>query len=210
MPLQNRVTPSGDLIETTARGLLFGNRGGRFHEPETQLLRQRRWASRQWITCVLQFKSRHRSVWGSGYTELFFLDEVTALAAGHRPCFECRRADAKCFADAVMAGLGLASRPSAPEMDLRLHRERLDGRKKRRHRADIAALPDGAIIEIDGRALAVRGDRLFGWEPAGYAPGIDRPAGGPITVLTPPLSIAALKAGYRPLWHGSARAEPEE
>jgi hypothetical protein len=208
MPLQNRVTPSGDLIETAARGLLFGNRGGRFHDPATRRLGRRRWASRQWIACVLQFKDRHRQVWGNGYTELFFLDEVTALSAGHRPCFECRRADAKAFADAVTAGLGLSSRLSAPEMDRRLHDERLEGRGKRRHVADIAALPDGAVVEIGGRALAVRANRLFGWEPEGYVPGSERPAGGQVTVLTPPLIVAALKAGYRPLWHGSAGPTP--
>ena len=208
MPLQNRVTPTGDLIETAARGLLFGNRGGRFHDPETRSLARRRWASRQWIACVLKFKNRHRSVWGSGYTELFFLDEVTALAAGHRPCFECRRADARSFADAVAAGLGLPSRLSAPDMDRRLHGERLEGRGKRRHLAEIAALPDGAVIDVGGKALAVRGNHLFAWQPAGYAPGIDRPARGQVTVLTPPLIVAALNAGYRPLWHGSADIEP--
>jgi len=90
MPLQNRVSPFGELITTSARGLFMGNRGGRFHTAD-RTLTSRRWASRQWICCRLQFKQRHRKVWGDSYTELFFLDEVTALAAGHRPCFECRR-----------------------------------------------------------------------------------------------------------------------
>ncbi len=91
MPLQNRVLPDGQIVAHSARGAFMGNRGGRFHDPETRTLTTRRWASRQWIICVLDFKHRHREVMGHGYTELFFLDEVTALAAGHRPCFECRR-----------------------------------------------------------------------------------------------------------------------
>src|SRR5947208_596093 len=103
MPLQNRVDPFGALISTPARGRLFGNRGGRFHRDDRTLGR-RRFVSRQWICCVLAFKNRHRAVWGRGYTELFFLDEVTALAAGHRPCFECRRAAATAFAAAWARG----------------------------------------------------------------------------------------------------------
>lgn len=201
MPFQNRVTPSGDLIETPARGLLFGNRGGRFHDPATQRLRRRRWASRQWIICVLDFKNRHRAVWGTGYTELFFLDEVTALSAGHRPCFECRRADAVAFAKAVADGLGRAVPPRAPHMDLRLHAERLDGRAKRRHFADIDGLPDGTVIDVDGSALAVRGDRLLPWTVSGYAPARARPKSGRVAILTPPATVAALAAGYCPLWH---------
>ena len=98
MPLQNRVDPFGELFVTPARGLFFGNRGGRFHTDEKRLTR-RRWASRQWICCVLQFKNRHHEVWGRRYTALFFLDEPTALAAGHRPCFECRRKEAELFAE---------------------------------------------------------------------------------------------------------------
>src|SRR5437763_8223894 len=98
MPLQNRVDPFGELVVSPARGLFMGNRGGRFHT-HAQTLTARRWVSRQWICCVLAFKGRHRDVWGRFYTELFFLDEPTALAAGHRPCFECRRRDAEVFAD---------------------------------------------------------------------------------------------------------------
>ena len=102
MPLQNRVSPFGELFATPARGTLMGNRGGRLHVAQRKL-GARRWSSRQWICCVLDFKNRHRKVWGDSYTELFFLDEVTALAAGHRPCFECRRKDAETFA-ALFAG----------------------------------------------------------------------------------------------------------
>src|SRR3984893_16441108 len=116
MALQNRVDPFGDLIATPARGLLFGNRGGRFHR-DPQTLGNRRWASRQWICCVLEFKNRRRKVWDTGYTELFFLDEPTALAAGHRPCFECRRRDAEAFRKAFNERAWV----SAPEMDAVLH-----------------------------------------------------------------------------------------
>ena len=98
MPLQNRVTPFGELVAVPARGTLFGNRGGRFHT-DAKTLSARRWASRQWICCMLDFKGRQRDVWGRFYTELFFLDEPTVLAAGHRPCFECRRKDAEKFAE---------------------------------------------------------------------------------------------------------------
>ena len=102
MPLPNRVDPFGELFAAPARGTLMGNRGGRIHDDRRQL-GARRWASKQWICCRLDFKDRHRTVWGDGYTELFFLDEVTAFAAGHRPCFECRRKDAERFA-ALFAG----------------------------------------------------------------------------------------------------------
>jgi len=97
MPLQNRVSPFGELVASHARGTLMGNRGGRLHNDKRRLAR-RRWTSRQWICCKLDFNNRHRKVWGRGYTELFFLDEVTAFAAGHRPCFECRRKEAERFA----------------------------------------------------------------------------------------------------------------
>ena len=139
MPLQNRVDPFGELFADPARGTFMGNRGGRFHTP-ARTLTARRWASRQWICCVLTFKGRHRDVWGQFYTELFFLDEPTALAAGHRPCFECRRQDADNFAEFWRIAHGLRRRPRAAEMDQVLHRERLQGRAKRRHRRSIDGL----------------------------------------------------------------------
>src|SRR5436853_817264 len=144
MTLQNRVDPFGELIAVPARGTLFGNRGGHFHRDD-RTLSKRRWASRQWICCVLSFKGRHREVWRDGYTELFFLDEVTALAAGHRPCFECRRADAKAFAE-KWAEAKRCDIPYAPEMDLVLQSERLDGRVKRKHDMPIDGLPDGVML----------------------------------------------------------------
>src|SRR5215469_18421701 len=125
MPLQNRVDPFGELCAVEMRGLFFGNRGGRFHRDDRTLSR-RRWTSRAWICCRLEFKGRHREVWGKGYTELFFLDEPTALSAGHRPCFECRRADAVAFAAAWARGHGLKAAPRAGEMAAVLQPQRLD------------------------------------------------------------------------------------
>jgi hypothetical protein len=199
LPLQNRVDPFGELVATPARGLLLGNRGGRFHRDDRSL-GKRRWASRQWIACLCAFKDRKRAVWGAGYTQLFFLDEVTALAAGHRPCFECRRADAKAFRDCFARG----ARPSAPQMDALLHAERLAGRGKRQWRRAFPQLPDGAVVAIEGRAYALRGDALLPWSFAGYGAARRRPIDGDAMTLTPPSIIGALEAGYRPTWAGPA------
>lgn len=203
MPLQNRVDPFGELFATSARGTMFGNRGGRIHTDD-QKLTKRRWASRQWICCVLDFKNRQRDVWGRYYTELFFLDEVTALAAGHRPCFECRRKDAETFADKWRTVQRLLRRPRADEMDLVLHTERLDGRAKRLHRRIVDDLPDGAMIELEEGAFAVRGGSLLHWTPQGYDARRRRPRDMSVEVLTPPAILAVLAAGYRPQWHPSA------
>ena len=200
MPLPNRVDTFGNLFATPARGLLMGNRGGRFHQDD-RTLAKRRWASRQWICCVLDFKGRRRDVWSDGYTELFFLDEVTAFAAGHRPCFECRRKDAETFA-AVFSGKG--KRASAPAMDEVLHAERLDGKSKRVHRHQIDDLPDGAMIALNGKAFPVRGNRLLRWTPSGYADSTPRPRRCDVDVLTPPSMLTVLARGYQPLWHKSA------
>lgn len=204
MALQNRVTPFGELVATEARGTLFGNRGGKFHRDDRTLSR-RRWTSRQWICCVLQFKGRRRNVWGRYYTELFFLDEITALAAGHRPCFECRRADALAFAEAF----GKSNhRPSAPEMDLVLHAERLDGRTKRIHRLALDALPDAAIITLTGGdAFAVKDNALLPWTPSGYGKPRSRLRGVEVDVLTPPSILRALSRGFVPRWHETANAD---
>ncbi len=203
MPLQNRVDPFGSLNAVAARGTLFGNRGGRFHT-DAKTLTARRWASRQWICCVLDFKGRQRDVWGRYYTELFFLDEPTALASGHRPCFECRRKDAEAFAEAWRVAQKLGARPYADEMDEVLHRERLDGRDKRTHRHGIDTLPDGVFVVLDGAAFAIKGSRLLRWTPEGYAGAKPRPRGITVDVLTPPAILAVLSAGYQPLWHPSA------
>jgi hypothetical protein len=202
MPLQNRVTPFGDLLADPARGLFMGNRGGRIHDEERRLL-PRRWASKQWICCALAFRGRHRTVWSAGYTELFFLDEVTALSAGHRPCFECRRADAIRFTQAWERAYG--QRRRAAEMDAILHAERLEGRDKRTHRRKIADLPDGAMIATGGAAYAVRGEALLRWSAHGYATPVARPRNVEAVVLTPPAMVAILGAGYSPQWHESAK-----
>jgi hypothetical protein len=201
MPLQNRVNPFGELTATSARGLFLGNRGGRFHRDD-QTLGKRRWASRQWICCVLRFKGRHHPVWRDRYTALFFLDEPTAFAAGHRPCFECRRADAKTFAQKWAQAKGGAV-PRAPAMDLVLQSERLDGRAKRTHEMPIDELPDGAFVTLSDGAYAVRGSHLLRWSDSGYAEKIARPR-GMATVLTPPSIVDVLGAGYRPQWHPTA------
>lgn len=206
MPLQNRVDPFGELFATPARGTMFGNRGGRIHTDE-QRLTQRRWASRQWICCVLEFKNRQRDVWGRYYTELFFLDEVTALAAGHRPCFECRRKDAEAFAEHWRHAFRLPDRPRAPEMDQRLQTERLNGRVKRTHRLGIDDLADGAMIALEESAFAVRGKTLLRWSPDGYGARTRRPRGISVDVLTPPAILSVLLAGYRPQWHPSAESK---
>jgi len=194
-PLQNRVDPYGALVATPARGALMGNRGGRIHLPD-QTLGRRRWASRQWIACLCAFKDRRRAVWSASYTELFFLDEVTALAAGHRPCFECRRAAAESF----RAHFGGRNHLSAPEIDAVLHGERLRGRERRVWRSAANDLPDGAMIALAGRPMAVRAGSLLPWSFAGYGAAQSMPGEVLVDVLTPPSTVAALSSGYRPMW----------
>jgi hypothetical protein len=205
MSLQNRVDPFGELFATPGRGLLMGNRGGRIHT-EGRTLAKRRWVSPQWICCRLEFNGRQRNVWGDSYTELFFLDEVTALAAGHRPCFECRRTDAENFAELWARTRGLPRRPSAPDMDKTLHAERLDRRAKRLHRRKTDRLPDGAMVRLGEGAFAVRDGALLHWTPQGYGPARPLPRDA-VDVLTPPSILSVLAAGYRPLWHPSAERD---
>jgi hypothetical protein len=205
MPLQNRVLPDGSIVAIADRGTMMGNRGGCFHRDD-KTLRPRRWASRQWISCVLNFKGRRRRLLQPGlYTELFFLDEATALAAGHRPCFECRRAEAMEFAGLWRRTRGEAGRATAPEMDARLHTERLDAKGgKRTHFSPLASLPRGAMFR-DGEIVYLVADAgILAWSPGGYSP-----AGAmrmrKVEVLTPPTVVAVLAAGYRPRLHDSAQ-----
>lgn len=203
MPLPNRVDPFGRIAAVPERGLFLGNRGGRFHRDD-RTIGLRPWASRQWICCVLSFKGRRRSpLMGRGYTELFFLDEVTALAAGHRPCFECRRADATRFAAAWARAKGLSRPPMAPAMDAVLHGERLEGRAKRTWRAEAAELPDGTMVAVGGEAFALRGEALLRWSHAGYET-FGQHLSGEVDVLTPPSIVAVLSEGFAPVWHESA------
>jgi hypothetical protein len=203
MPLPNRATPFGELVADPARGEMFGNRGGRIHDPATRAPLRRRWASKAWICCVLSFKGRRRAVWGAGYTELFFCDEVTALAAGHRPCFECRREAALAYAAAVARGLGLPTRPSAPEMDERLHAERREVFAGGGAAMLARDLPRGAMFARGQQAFAIRGGHALPWSFAGYGAPRVLPH-GTVEVLTPAATLAALRAGYAPLWHSRA------
>ena len=168
---------------------MLGTRGGKFHR-NGQTLGRRRWASPHWICCELNFKDRHHAPMGPGYTSLFFLDEVTALAAGHRPCCFCRRAAALEFLGGEKAGA----------FDAAVHRERLQVRP------DIAChdLPDGAMIALGSQACAVKSGALLAWSFAGYGPPLPRISSLRATLLTPPRFLAKLRQGYQPRWHPSA------
>jgi hypothetical protein len=199
MPLQNRVDPMGDIIATSQRGMFVGNRGI-IHDPSSRTLLNRRWSSRAWLTCTLHWKEVRRAPMSPGtWTELFFLDEATALAAGHRPCFYCRRRDAKDF----QARFGDRTSGSAGAMDEILHRERLDGRAKRLHPLP-AEPPDGTMVLQDGIALLVLGGHGRPWSFDGYgqAVGLRDDA----QLMTPPSTVAALARGYRAVIHPSAEA----
>ncbi|MEA2283280.1 MAG: hypothetical protein QOK21_3887 [Solirubrobacteraceae bacterium] len=188
MPLQNRVTPLGELIATPARGLVYGNRGC-LHDAAGRIRRQH--AGRRWIACRLRFRGWQRGplLQPGRFTELFFLDEATAFAAGHRPCALCRRADY----DRALAGLGA---PGADALDERLHAERLTAPRERRlHDAAFDTLPDGAFVVLDGVPWLVRGDALRRWTPAGYGAARPRPAGA-ARLLTPPALVALLAGGW--------------
>ena len=203
MPLQNRVTPFGDIVAVSARGLFTGNRGI-IHDPATKTLLARRWASKASLVCALEHKGVRRDVMATrSWTELFFLDETTALAAGHRPCFACRRVAANAFRQAWAEGNGIAA-PSASEIDTALHRERLDGRHKRLHAipSRIENLPDGAMVAVGGEAFLVLAGATLRWDFCGYFPA--DPPGGAARLLTPPSTLRALAAGYRPVLHPSA------
>jgi len=201
MSLQNKVDPQGQIHASAMRGQLMGNRGGRFHDPKTQqLLARRPWVSRQWICCLTAFKNRNRKVMGTGYTELFFLDEVSAFAAGHRPCFECCYADAKKFA-AHWADAQQLDRPSrAGEMDRILHQQRLDGGSKRTVKVDADTLPDGAVIKKGGHFYARQQKQWVQWSWHGYGESTEISSAA-VILLTPPAIVAVLKSGYKPGWY---------
>lgn len=198
MPLQNRVLATGEIVAHPARGLFMGNRG--ILHGETRELGRARWKHKAWIICVLKHRDWHRRVMSPGaYTELFFLDEAVALAAGHRPCKLCRH-------DAYLAYATAAGHTgSAPDLDTRLHAERAIPRRfeQRRHTTEIGTLPDGAIL-LDGTPYLVLGDTLRQVRPDGYGAPVPRPTRGPVTVLTPETSLRALRGGYVPTLHPSA------
>ena len=200
MPLQNRVTPLGDIVASTERGLFTGNRGI-IHDPRTRTLLTRRWASRAWLICTLRWRGVRRAVMGPGsWTELFFLDEATALAAGHRPCFLCRREAARAFQAGFPANGGI---PKAHNIDEILHEERLDGRRKRMHdlTSPAADLPDGAMILQDGAPHLICEGAARPWSLGGY--GTPKAIQTGTRLITPPSTVAVLRAGYRPLVHPS-------
>ena len=202
-PLQNRVTPQGDIIATPYRGTFTGNRGI-IHDPATRTLLRRRWASRAWLICVCEFGGRRRAVMARrSWTELFFLDEATAFAAGHRPCFFCRREDANRFRQAWEDGNGV-SNVHAGDIDSVLHRERLDGKAKRLHTLPMRLnqLPDGAMVQAGEASFLIAKGRALRWSPAGYREAKVAMEGA--MLLTPPSTLRALAAGYRPVLHESA------
>jgi hypothetical protein len=194
MPLQNRVTPLGELIAHPARGLVFGNRGC-LHDDAGRI--RRRYNGKRWIACRLEFRGWHRSplMQPGRFTELFFLDEATGFAAGHRPCALCRREDYVRFMEIVGGG-------GADAIDARLHGERL----QRGLEAAFDELPDGAFVLVDGEPWLVRGDSLLRWAAAGYADRAARPTGRAV-LLTPPSLVPVLAQGWDPavpLLHPSA------
>jgi hypothetical protein len=205
MPRRNRVTPLGEIVADPARGLVYGNRGC-LHDEQGEI--RRRYAGKLWIACRLRFKDRRRELLQPGrYTELFFLDDATALAAGHRPCAECRRDDYNRFVEHWPGEL--AGRSRAGAINDRLHAERLTASgEQRRHEAALDELPDGAFVIRDGLPWLVRGDRLRRWTPAGYTDAIARPAGTRALVVTPASLVTVLRRGWRPdavpLLHPSA------
>jgi hypothetical protein len=207
MPLQNRVTPTGDIIATAHRGLFTGNRGI-IHDPATKTLLKKRWSSPAWITCVCEFRGWRRKVMGGrSWTELFFLDEATAFAAGHRPCFFCRREDANRFRAAWEKGNGVSG-IRAREMDAVLHRERLERGKKRLHPLPmpVTELPDGAMVQAGDVSFLIVQGRVLRWSMASYSE--TKTAIENAMLLTPPSTLRALDAGYRPVLHPSAQCVP--
>jgi hypothetical protein len=204
VPLQNRMLPTGEIVADPARGLMMGNRGC-LHGTGRQLGASR-WRSPAWICCVLDWRGRRRDPMPPGrWTALFFLDEATALAAGHRPCGYCRRPDYLDFAAAWQGAQRLADRPRAGQLDARLHRERV-GRPRRQltHQAFTAGLPDGVLIRAGGRIGVLLAGQLWPWSLRGYGPPARGRLPGRAEVLTPPSTVAAIAAGYRPLVHPSA------
>jgi len=186
----------------------MGNRG-RLHDERRSIVRNHQ--LERWILCLLDFKGRRRTVMSPRtYTELFFLDEVTGLAAGHRPCFECQRARYRAFVDAWARGnpsITAGAVPSAPELDAVLHRERMGQRREKRvHETDFADLADGAMVLLgrNDQAFLVRGGALYPWSFAGYGAPLPRPDGGSTRLLTPPSIVNALAAGYVASMHPSA------
>lgn len=190
------MLPNGRIVAVPARGTFTGNRGI-LVAPDSRMM-DRQWAGKAWITCLLEFRGRSRKVaQPHRWTELFFLDEAVALAAGHRPCAYCRRADYNAYRDRF------PDAPKAVEMDAVLHAERLERREKRLHDVHMDDLPDGAFVDKGGVPHLVMGKHLLPYTPDGYEAAIARPSGA-ASALTPPATLAVLTNGYRPALHPSA------
>jgi hypothetical protein len=213
VPLQNRVDPFGEIHAVAERGLFLGNRGI-IHDPETKTLLKKRWALQAWIICVCAFKGRKREPMGrnrpggkAGWTELFFLDEVTALSAGHRPCFYCQRERAKDFVARFGDAFGITE-PVAPEVDARLHKERWasGGEGKILTTGDLVDLPDGAMVAAGGTPYALKDGRALLWSFRGYGERVARHLldDKELRLITPPMTVAVLAVGFQPVWHPSA------
>ena len=204
MPLQNRVTPTSDIIVDPQYGMFMGNRGV-LHDDKRRL-KTRRWTSKAWIVCLLEFKGTRRKLMSPGsYTELFFLDEATALAAGHRPCAECRRRDYNAFRAAWAVAHSDASAPRAAEMDAVLHAQRVEpySRQQITHRRMASDLPDGTFVQLDDQSWLLHDGRLHLWSSGGYRDKRALPVGD-VTVLTPSPTVDVLANGYHISVHGSA------
>lgn len=203
MPLQNRVTPTGDIIATPHRGMFTGNRGI-IHDPATKTLLKKRWSTPAWLTCTCEFRGLRREVMAQrSWTELFFLDEATALAAGHRPCFYCRRDDANRFRAAWENGNRVHD-VRMHDIDTVLHHERLDHGKKRLHPLLVPfdQLPEGAMVQSGEESLLVTQGRALLWSPAGYVAVAHPP--DEAALLTPPSTLRTMNAGYQPVLHPTA------
>ena len=203
MSRQNRVTPFGEIIATPERGTFMGNRGV-LHDDGGRI--RRAWQLKRWLVCVSEFRGRKRSVMTPGhYTEMFFLDEATALAAGHRPCAECRRERFNVFRKAwqlIHPGTSGSSLLTAAEIDDRLHTERIaSDHSKRSFMGNLDEMPDGVFATVEGwgeEAYLVWGDHLVAWSPGGYGERRRRPKGEEVMVLTPKSTVGDDPCGLRP------------
>jgi hypothetical protein len=208
MPLQNRVNPNGVIFATSARGTFMGNRGRALHNDRREIVRP--FDGQRWITCLLDFRGRRRHVMSPGlYTELFFLDEAVALAAGHRPCAECRRERFRAFVNSWKEAARMDNAISllAPEIDRELHHARVDAqREKVTHQALLESLPDGCFVQIGQDSYLVWEQALLMWTPEGYAKKERQPIGLTVAVLTPEPTVRCLRRGYLPEIHKSALA----
>lgn len=205
MALQNRVAPDGQLLAVEARGMFMGNRGGRIHDPETQRLTGRSHASKRWLCCALAYKGWQRDVWGKFYTELFFMDEVTSLAAGHRPCFLCRREAADRFVACWQKATGADAAPSADEMDAVLHAQRLGHKRSRKEPLWVTSdedWPDGVLVRDGNAFFARQGGRWLRWSVEGYDASQSE-LSEQVEMITPLQIVEVLRAGYAPQWHAS-------